>query len=128
MPENPPGTYTPGPGVSNCDYDHNGKINFTDSGNHPSEDDCNTACMGSGSAAPLDPECSEYSAFTAQSSFELVVQDATSQNGGCTGLVQARVQVNASAANSFNPVANQGATSGLSAASSRTSRGARSSP
>jgi len=36
------------------------------------------------------------------------VQDATSQSGACTGLTQARVQVTAAAANSFNPVASRG--------------------
>jgi hypothetical protein len=108
VPENPPGTYTPGPGVSNCDYDHNGKINFTDTGAHPSENDCNVVCMGTSAAAPTDFDCSEFSNFSSQNDFELIVQDATSQNGGCTGLTQARVQVNAAAANSFNPVAQQG--------------------
>jgi len=102
------GVYTPSVDQSNCDYDHNGKINFTDAGQIPSENDCNTACMGTSALAPTDFDCSEFSQFLAQNDFELVVQDATSQSGACTGLTQARVQVTAAAANSFNPVASRG--------------------
>jgi hypothetical protein len=102
------GAYVPDKDHSNCDYDHNGKINYADSGSMPSEADCAAACSGTSSAAPTDPECSEYSQFLSQNDFELVVTDASSEGGRCAPLTQARLQVNAAAANLFDPQAVRG--------------------
>jgi hypothetical protein len=104
------GAYVPDVDKSNCDYDHNGKINYADAGSMPSEADCAAACSGTSSAAPLDPECSEYSQFLSQNDFELVVSDPTSEGGRCPPLTQARLQVTAAAANLFDPQAERGTT------------------
>ncbi|MGH7296933.1 MAG: hypothetical protein ACRELB_18480, partial [Polyangiaceae bacterium] len=97
------GVYTPSETASNCDYDHNGKVNFTDGANTPSEANCAVVCDGSSAANPTDFECSEYSQFASQSDFEFIVTDsATGQ--------QARIQADASAADLFDPVASRGQT------------------
>jgi hypothetical protein len=95
------GIYTPSENASNCDYDHNGKVNFSDGASTPSEANCAAACDGSTSANPTDYECSEYSSFASQSDFEFIVSD--SSNGA-----QARIQADASAADLFDPVASRG--------------------
>jgi hypothetical protein len=103
-PQNVPlvnGVWTPGPDASNCDFDHTGKINYSD----PMEGPCANACNGTSSAAPTDPECSEYSAYASQGDFMLLVADSTS--GGHT-----RIQANGSAANGFDPVSARGMTIG----------------
>ncbi len=116
------GTYVPGQDASNCDYDHNGKINYSDSGSTPSEADCAAACNGTSSAAPLDMECSEYSQYASQNNFEFVVNDTENAcskptdcssafscvNGYC--FAQARIQANAAASNTFNPLVYRGKT------------------
>jgi hypothetical protein len=116
------GVYTPGPDTSNCDYDHNGKINYTDQSSTPSEASCAAACNGTSSLAPTDYECSEFSQFLAQNDFEVVVDDvenACTQQSDCTGnylcsnghcSAHARMQVNAAAANSFNALSERGNT------------------
>jgi hypothetical protein len=91
------GTYTPDANDSNCDFSHDGKVNFED----PAEAACAAVCDGSSSLAPTDYQCSEYSSYASQNDFILVVQD--SSNGS-----QARIQANASAAVSFNPVQSRG--------------------
>lgn len=83
--------YVPDATHSNCDFNHSGKIDYTD----PAENACALACAGTCSAAPLDFECSEFSQYASQSEFELIVDD--SSNGS-----SARAQVNASAANGVN--------------------------
>lgn len=95
--------YTPDVDKSSCDYDHNGKINFSDTGSTPSEAQCAVVCVGSSSAAPTDYDCSEYSQYASQNNFEFIVTDSTSP-------VRARIQANAAAANIFNPVAARGTT------------------
>ncbi len=95
------GAYTPGPNASNCDFDHNGKINYAD----PKEGPCASACNGTTTAAPTDPECSEYSAFASQGDFMLLVADSAT-------MAQTRIQANGSAANGFNPVSARGANVG----------------
>jgi hypothetical protein len=120
--------YTPSATASNCDYDHNGKINFEDTGNTPSEAQCAAVCVGSSAAAPTDYQCSEYSSFASESDFELIATDTantcTSQtdcaNGYvCTGVASgsscvatARVQADTAAADLFDPVLNRGQTIG----------------
>lgn len=95
--------YTPTDTASNCDYDHNGKINFYDTGSTPSEAECAAVCVGSSSLAPTDYQCSEYSSFASESDFVFIVTD-TSTNPTTT----ARIQADASASDLFNPVANRG--------------------
>jgi hypothetical protein len=118
------GTWTFGPNQSNCDFDHNGKINYSD----PNEGPCADACNGSSTAAPTDYQCSEYSSFASESDFELIATDTantcTSQtdcaNGYvCTGVASgsscvatARVQADTAAADLFDPVLNRGQTIG----------------
>ncbi len=55
--------YVPSDSASDCDYNGDGKIDFT-AGNP--EDDCSTACTA-------DLECSEYSAYLTESQFRIVV-------------------------------------------------------
>jgi hypothetical protein len=95
--------YTPSTTASNCDYDHNGKINFTDASNTPSEANCAAVCVGNSSLAPTDYQCSEYSSFASESDFVFIVTDSS------TGL-KARIQADASAADLFDPVADRGQT------------------
>jgi hypothetical protein len=95
--------YTPSDTASNCDYDHNGKINFEDSGSTPSEAECAAVCVGSSALAPTDYQCSEYSSFASESDFIFIVADSSS------GLT-ARIQADASASDLFDPVANRGQT------------------
>jgi len=91
------GAYTPGPDASNCDFDHNGKINYND----PQEGPCGDACNGTSAAAPTDPECSEYSAFASQGDFQLIATDSATT-------AHTRIQGNGSAANGFDPVNGRG--------------------
>jgi hypothetical protein len=94
--------YTPSATASNCDYDHNGKINFEDSALTPSEANCALVCVGSSSLAPTDYQCSEYSSFASENDFIFIVAD--SSGNGST----ARIQADAAAADLFNPVASRG--------------------
>jgi len=91
--------YIPDATHTNCDFDHTGKINYND----PLEAACAKACAGSCTAAPYDYECSEFSSFESQNDFELIVDDATDGS-------HARIQVNAAAANGFNPLDYRGQT------------------
>jgi hypothetical protein len=95
------GAWTPGADASNCDFDHNGKISYSD----PREGPCADACNGTSSAAPTDVECSEYSQYASQGDFMQIVTDAATMS-------HARIQANASAANGFDPVGLRGATIG----------------
>lgn len=114
--------YVPDATHSNCDFDHSGKIDFTD----PDESACANACSGSCSAAPYDPECAEWSQYESQNEFEIIVTDTqgtcNTQPDCATGYLcqpingvnrcraQARLQADASAANLFNPAASAGQT------------------
>jgi hypothetical protein len=95
------GVYTPSANASNCDYDHNGKINYEDSASTPSEDLCSNVCGSSGT----DLECSEYSAYASQNDFELIMTDSSDSSEG-------RIQGDASSAILFDPVASRGKTIG----------------
>jgi hypothetical protein len=118
--------YTPTNIASNCDYDHNGKINFDDGQDTPSEANCAAVCVGSGDVAPTDYQCSEYSAFASESDFIFIVSDkqntCTGQSDCANGYVctpfgmvsncfaESRIQADGSAADLFDPVANRGQT------------------
>ena len=91
--------YIPDETHTNCDFNHTGKLDFND----PNEAACAKACSGSCTAAPYDYECSEFSSFQSQNDFELIVEDATDGT-------RARIQVNAAAANGFNPLDYRGKT------------------
>jgi hypothetical protein len=97
------GVYTPSEDASNCDYDHNGKINYEDGADTPSEANCAAACNGTSAAAPTDFECSEYSQYASEDGFEFIVTDSSS------GL-SARIEADASADDVFDPVASRGQT------------------
>jgi hypothetical protein len=92
------GAWTFGPDQSNCDFDHNGKINYSD----PNEGPCADACNGSSSGAPTDIQCSEYSQFASEDNFLLIQSDSSNPS------VVARPQVNAASANLFDPLAWRG--------------------
>lgn len=93
------GVWTFGPTQSNCDFDHSGKINYDD----PNEAGCADACNGSSGAAPTDYQCSEYSQYASQSNFLVIVTDSSTTPASTT-----RAQVNAAAANLFDPPSNRG--------------------
>lgn len=92
-PQAPP-CYVPDVGHSNCDFNRNGKVDFTDT----YEAACATACSGSCTQQPLDYECSEYSQFASQNDFEFIVEDSSNNT-------RSRIQASAAAANGFNPLA-----------------------
>jgi len=99
-PDNVPvvnGVYVPGPNASNCDLNHDGKVDYTD----PQENACAAACNGTSSAAPTDFECSEFTQFLSQSEFELIVTDGSNNT-------KARIQAKASDATQFEPLASRG--------------------
>ncbi len=89
-------TLKPTADATNCDYDHNGKINF----NADPEKTCANNCA-------LDLECSEYSGFLSQNAFVLVVTGADPITG--VPLV-GTIQANGSASALFDPVALRGKT------------------
>jgi hypothetical protein len=82
-------TYTPSEEATNCDYDHDNKIDFSPGS---TEADCSNACTA-------DVECVEYSNFKARSTFRIVVASA-----GDTEAIQA----DASAASGFDVIASRG--------------------
>jgi hypothetical protein len=96
--------YTPTADASNCDYDHNGKINYYDASDTPSENNCATVCNGTSTAAPTDMQCSEYSQYASQNDFVFVVSDPT------TNPSLQRIQADAAAADRFNPIEKRGQT------------------
>ncbi|MBS2013491.1 MAG: hypothetical protein JST00_11415 [Deltaproteobacteria bacterium] len=81
--------FVPGPDASNCDFDGNGRIDF--SAGNP-ENDCSAICT-------LDPECTEYSNYKSRSTFRITV---TNSNGS-----QA-IQADATASAGFDPYALKG--------------------
>ena len=85
------GVYAASADASNCDFDHNGKINSFTKGDI--EGDCSTACTA-------DPLCTEWSNFVARSTFRITVTDATGK--------MAAIQADSTAAAGFDPVAMKG--------------------
>jgi len=75
------GVYTPDNTHSSCDFNHNGKVDFT----LPDESACATVCVGTCSTAPTDFECSEWSQFQSQNNFEFIVTE-----GGRPGFLKTR--------------------------------------
>jgi hypothetical protein len=90
------GVYTPGDNATNCDFNHNGKVDFSNA----DESACSTACDGN-STSPADPECSEFSAFAAHADFKLTVTDSTNNQ-------TYKQQANGSSAATFDPLALRG--------------------
>jgi hypothetical protein len=77
--------------LTNCDLNGSGKVDYGD----PNEAACANACQA-------DVECTEFSSFLSQGGFTIVTVD-TAANGQT-----AKAQGNATAATSFDPVANMG--------------------
>ena len=90
------GVYTPGETATNCDFNHNGKVDFSNA----DESACSVACDGN-STSPADLECSEYSSFAAHADFKLTVTDSTNNQSY-------KQQVNGSSAATFDPLALRG--------------------
>ncbi len=94
-PGHPPTTgamaFLPTADVTNCDYNGDGKIDFTAGSD---EDNCSTACTN-------DPECSEYSSFLSQQQFNIVV---------VTGGGSVVALADGAASQTFDPVALKGKT------------------
>ncbi len=82
--------WTPTADASNCDFNGNGKVDFSD----PTEAACSAACTA-------DPECTEYATFKGQSNFFLVYEDTVNNVSG-------HVQVNGSASPGFDPATTKG--------------------
>ncbi len=74
----------PGPGASSCDFDGNGKIDFTST----AEANCSAAC-------DADLDCAEWTQFVAQGDYKV-------RNGNST------IQINTDSASEFDPQANPG--------------------
>lgn len=81
--------FVPGPDASNCDFDKNGRIDFSTGS---PENDCAAICTA-------DPECTEYSNYKSRSTFRITV---TNSNGS-----QA-IQADATASAGFDPYALKG--------------------
>src|SRR4029079_10454227 len=84
-------SYAATPDASNCDFDHNGKINSFAAGDP--EGECSTACTA-------DALCTEYSNYVSRSTFRITVTDATGRT--------AAIQADATAAAGFDPLAMKG--------------------
>jgi hypothetical protein len=85
--------YTADADTSDCDFNRDGKIEFTGG----AEQACSDACTA-------DPECSEYSQYLGFNQFRLVVQDAETPPTIGTILADSSTSV------SFDPVASKGKT------------------
>jgi hypothetical protein len=77
--------YVPGPNATNCDFNGDGKIDFTNN-----EGACSTVCTA-------DPDCTEYSNYLTRSVFRLKVTDLQSNTA-------AAIQADASADPEFKPL------------------------
>ncbi|HEY1695911.1 MAG TPA: hypothetical protein VGG39_27275 [Polyangiaceae bacterium] len=100
------GNYVPSDDASNCDYDHDGKINYADAASTPSEANCAAVCTGNGlTNPPTDYDCSEYSQYASENDFFFVVTDSSNNS-------KARIQGDASAADLFDPVSARGSVIG----------------
>lgn len=91
IPKGAGGAYIPGPNASNCDLDKNGKINSFAMGDE--EGICSTACTA-------DPQCTEYSNYISRGTFRMTITDSNGKT--------APIQVDASAATGFDPLALKG--------------------
>lgn len=80
----------PGPGQSNCDFDGNGQIDYTTD----LEGSCSTVCTA-------DPDCTEWTAYSARSTFKLALGEGTNA---------AMVLASASSVSGFVPTAHAGET------------------
>jgi hypothetical protein len=74
--------------ATNCDLNNNGKVDYT-----------NAADLACANACTADPECTEYSNYSSNSGFSIVMTDGT---------IVSKTQGDASAATSFDPVAKRG--------------------
>ena len=84
------------PGVSNCDFNGDGVIDFTQincTGSVKCEGDCSNAC-------DADVNCTEYTAFAARGEYKM-------SHGGVAATM---IKVNTSTVGTFDPVGNAGAT------------------
>jgi hypothetical protein len=80
--------------ATNCDFNHDGKIDFTTD----PEKTCSANCTA-------DLECSEYSNFLSQSAFVIYLAGPDPITGS---LITGSIQANGSASALFDPVANRG--------------------
>ena len=105
------GSYKPTEAASNCDFNHNGKVDF-DGG---AENICSCYCDGCSSdprnpnaspAIPIagDPECSEYSQYSGHNEFKLVINFQIDP----MNLSQLKIQVDGSSSALFDPLAIRG--------------------
>ena len=85
------GKYVFSPDRSNCDFDHNNKINSFNVGD--AEGECSTACTA-------DPECTEYSNYLTRGTFRVTVSDSNGRT--------AAIQADASTAAGFDALALKG--------------------
>jgi hypothetical protein len=85
------GAFAPSEQASNCDYDKNGKIDFTTGSK---EQLCATACTN-------DPECTEWSNYLSRGPFRLTVTDLVTQTS-------AAIQADTSTSASFKPLDHRG--------------------
>jgi hypothetical protein len=83
------GTFVPTENATNCDFNHDGKIDFT--AGSP-EQLCSDACTN-------DPECTEYSNFAQRSAFRITVTDSQGS---------AAIQADASTSAEFKPLERRG--------------------
>jgi hypothetical protein len=88
------GGLIPTDNATNCDFNHDGKIDF----NTDPEKTCSANCAA-------DLECSEYSNFLSQSAFVIYVAGGDPVTGS---LITGSIQANGSASAQFDPVANRG--------------------
>ncbi len=87
-------TYIPTDDASNCDFNRDGKVDYSTEPEMTCANNCNA-----------DIECTEYAGFSLRGSFNLVVTDEL-------GNARASTPVNASSASGFEPLAKRGAAIG----------------
>jgi hypothetical protein len=80
-----------GPGASNCDFNRDGKLDFTKCGK---EAGCADSCYG-------EPECSEFSAFRSRGNFRIVLP-------GAAGDPRATILANTGTVTGFAPMEQAG--------------------
>jgi hypothetical protein len=90
-------TYMPDAAHSDCDYNGDGKIDYTAGG---AEDLCATACTA-------DVECTEYSGYLTENQFRIVVVTTTTTPTG-SNMATGSITADASADASFIPTAHRG--------------------
>jgi hypothetical protein len=104
-PENPPPnpSYEPGNAASpayvigdetsNCDFNKNGTIDFSD----PKEKSCSDACA-------LDVECTEWSNFASRTNFFVVLKDSYKNDKNQDVSPQVKIQADGSTSPGFTPL------------------------